>query len=136
VTPAPAPAAEAPAPAPAAAAPPPEAWEGTAAPQIEERLEGPAPAAAAPAEVSAQAGGAAPGDELFDMGSYTLERELAELTGAGAPAATKKIKIPVKQAKEGEKAMQQEGKPVPKVKRDKTVTKGIVMRIIDGIKKL
>ena len=135
-SPPPAPAAEAPAPAPAAAATTPEAWEGTAAPQVEEKLEGPAPAAAAPAEVSAQAGGAAPGDELFDMGSYTLERELAELTGAGAPAATKKIKIPVKQAKEGEKAMQQEGKPVPKVKRDKTVTKGIVMRIIDGIKKL
>ena len=96
--------------------------------RVEEKVQGPA----------AEAAPAPPAEDIFD-GSFALERELAELTGAGAPAATKKIKIPVKQAKqakEGEKPMQQEGKPVPKVKRDKTVTKGIVMRIIDGIKRL
>jgi len=113
--------------APAPPAPSPAA-EGTAKAVVEEKGRGPAAEAAPPP----------PAEDIFD-GSFALERELAELTGAGAPAATKKIKIPVKQAKqakEGEKPMQQEGKPVPKVKRDKTVTKGIVMRIIDGIKRL
>ena len=73
----------------------------------------------------------------FDMGSYSLERELAELTGASVPQPTKKIKIPVKP--KGEEAEVEEidkGKPVPKVKRDKAVTKSIIMRIIDGIKRL
>ncbi len=85
---------------------------------------------------------AAPGGQKsYDTGSFSLERELAELTGAGAPQPTKKIKIPVKPGtpvKEGESPMQEmaKGKPVPKVKRDKTVTKGIIVRIIDGIKKL
>ncbi|MDY6796778.1 MAG: hypothetical protein SWK76_16070, partial [Actinomycetota bacterium] len=73
----------------------------------------------------------------FDMGNYSLERELAELTGASMPQPTKKIKIPVKPKGE-EKGMEEvdSKKPVPKVKRDKTVTKGIIMRIIDGIKRL
>jgi len=73
----------------------------------------------------------------FDMGNYSLERELAELTGASMPQPTKKIKIPVKPKGE-EKEVEEIDKrrPVPKVKRDKTVTKGIIMRIIDGIKRL
>lgn len=79
-------------------------------------------------------------EDIYDHETYTLERELAELTGAGRPQPIKKIKIPVKPGKEGEKPMQDaaraKGKPVPKVTRDKTVTKGIIMRIIDGIKKL
>jgi hypothetical protein len=73
----------------------------------------------------------------FDMGSYSLERELAELTGASVPQPTKKIKIPVKpKGEEGEVEEIDRGKPVPKVKRDKAVTKSIIMRIIDGIKRL
>ncbi|NPV59545.1 MAG: hypothetical protein HPY75_07770 [Actinobacteria bacterium] len=73
----------------------------------------------------------------FDMESYSLERELAELTGAAVPQPTKKIKIPVKP--KGEVVESDEldkGKPVPKVKRDKAVTKSLIMRIIDGIKRL
>ena len=65
------------------------------------------------------------------------ERELAELTGAAVPQPTKKIKIPVKP--KGEVVESDEldkGKPVPKVKRDKAVTKSLIMRIIDGIKRL
>ncbi len=38
--------------------------------------------------------------------------------------------------KEAQMQEMAKGKPVPKVKRDKTVTKGIIVRIIDGIKKL
>jgi len=73
----------------------------------------------------------------FDMGSYSLERELAELTGVSVPQPTKKIKIPVKpKGEEGEVEEIDKGKPVPKVKRDKAVTKSIIMRIIDGIKRL
>ncbi len=73
----------------------------------------------------------------FDMGGYSLERELAELTGVSAPQPTKKIKIPLKpKGEEGEVEEIDRGKPVPKVKRDKAVTKSIIMRIIDGIKKL
>jgi Domain of unknown function (DUF4388) len=73
----------------------------------------------------------------FDMGGYSLERELAELTGVSIPQPTKKIKIPVKpKGEEGAVEEIDRGKPVPKVKRDKAVTKSIIMRIIDGIKKL
>jgi hypothetical protein len=73
----------------------------------------------------------------FDMGGYSLERELAELTGVSAPQPTKKIKIPVKpKGEDGEVEEIDKGKPVPKVKRDKAVTKSIIMRIIDGIKRL
>ncbi len=73
----------------------------------------------------------------FDMGSYSLERELAELTGASVPQPTKKIKIPVKpKGEDGEVEEIDRSKPVPKVKRDKAVTKSIIMRIIDGIKRL
>jgi len=73
----------------------------------------------------------------FDMGSYSLERELAELTGVSVPQPTKKIKIPVKpKGEDGEVEEIDKGKPVPKVKRDKAVTKSIIMRIIDGIKRL
>ena len=71
------------------------------------------------------------------MGNYSLERELAELTGASMPQPTKKIKIPVKPKGEDKEVEEIDRKtPVPKVKRDKTVTKGIIMRIIDGIKRL
>jgi hypothetical protein len=73
----------------------------------------------------------------YDLESYTLERELAELTGASIPQPTKKIKIPIKP--KGEEKVEGElekRKPVPKVKRDKTVTRSIIMRIIDGIKRL
>ncbi|MBN2027758.1 MAG: hypothetical protein JW854_13460, partial [Actinobacteria bacterium] len=91
--------------------------------------------------------GAGPGESIgvaaeeepggFDMGSYSLERELAELTGVSVPQPTKKIKIPVKpKGEEGEVEEIDKGKPVPKVKRDKAVTKSIIMRIIDGIKRL
>ncbi len=109
------------------------------APPLPEVAEAPAPVVERPAEVSPPA--VAAEEEIYDMGSYTLERELAELTGAGRPQPTKKIKLTVRQpAKEGEKPVQEmakgKGKPVPKVTRDKTVTKGIIMRIIDGIKKL
>jgi len=73
----------------------------------------------------------------FDMGGYSLERELAELTGVSVPQVTKKIKIPVKpKGEDGEVEEIDRGKPVPKVKRDKAVTKSIIMRIIDGIKRL
>jgi len=73
----------------------------------------------------------------FDIDAFTLERELAELTGAAVPQPTKKIKIPVKQKGEEKQDMEEERKkPVPKVKRDKTVTKSIIMRIIEGIKRL
>lgn len=73
----------------------------------------------------------------FDMGGYSLEQELAELTGASTAQPTKKIKIPVKpKGEEGEAEEIDKGKPVPKVKRDKAVTKSIIMRIIDGIKRL
>lgn len=71
------------------------------------------------------------------MGGYSLERELAELTGVAVPQPTKKIKIPVKpKGEDGEVEEIDRGKPVPKVKRDKAVTKSIIMRIIDGIKRL
>jgi hypothetical protein len=107
-----------------------------------------APPAEAPTEAiqpeAAQAppaGPAAPAtdEELasFDMGNYSLERELAELTGASMPQPTKKIKIPAKPKGEDREVDELDRKmPVPKVKRDKTVTKGIIMRIIDGIKRL
>ncbi|MGQ9537286.1 MAG: hypothetical protein ACUVT4_08685 [Actinomycetota bacterium] len=73
----------------------------------------------------------------LDIDSYTLERELAELTGAAIPQPTKKIKIPIKpKGEEGKVEEIERGKPVPKVKRDKAVTKSIIMRIIDGIKRL
>jgi hypothetical protein len=53
------------------------------------------------------------------------------------PQPTKKIKIPVKpKGEDGEVEEIDKGKPVPKVKRDKAVTKSIIMRIIDGIKRL
>ena len=105
-------------------------------------LEEPAASAAAPQAVEAAPQPQAPTyggtPDAFDGSSFSLERELAELTGAGAPQPTKRSKIPVKPGKEGEAQMQEmaKGKPVPKVKRDKTVTKGIIVRIIDGIKKL
>jgi hypothetical protein len=96
------------------------------------------PPVAAPAEV-----GSGVGEEVaeepagFDMGGYSLERELAELTGVSVPQPTKKIKIPVKpKGEDGEVDEIDKGKPVPKVKRDKAVTKSIIMRIIDGIKRL
>ncbi len=72
----------------------------------------------------------------FDETAYSLERELAELTGAAIPQP-KKIKIPIKQKGEEREVEEiDKGKPVPKVKRDKAVTKSIIMRIIDGIKRL
>ncbi len=99
-------------------------------------------AAKAPATVPEATGEEAPAaaeEETtgFDMGGYSLERELAELTGVSMPQPTKKIKIPVKpKGEEGEVEEIDKGRPVPKVKRDKAVTKSIIMRIIDGIKKL
>ncbi len=76
-------------------------------------------------------------DHEFDMGNYSLERELAELTGASMPQPTKKIKIPLKpKGEDGDVEEIDKGKPLPKVKRDKAVTKSIIMRIIDGIKRL
>ncbi|MDI6872813.1 MAG: hypothetical protein QME84_00795, partial [Actinomycetota bacterium] len=73
----------------------------------------------------------------LDIDSYSLERELAELTGAAIPQPTKKIKIPIKpKGEEGKVEEIEKGKPVPKVKRDKAVTKSLIMRIIDGIKRL
>jgi len=99
-------------------------------------------AAKAPTAVPEATGEQAPSAEEeettgFDMGGYSLERELAELTGASMPQPTKKIKIPVKaKGEEGEVEEIDKGRPVPKVKRDKAVTKSIIMRIIDGIKKL
>ena len=163
--PAPQPVAEAPAPQPVAEAPAPQPVAEAPAPPVVEAPFMPAPVEAVPrtpevkeepatkilgepeAAAMPQAAEAAPQpqaapyagtQETFDGGSFSLERELAELTGAGAPQPTKKIKIPVKPGKEGEAQMQEmaKGKPVPKVKRDKTVTKGIIVRIIDGIKKL
>ena len=107
-----------------------------------ETVEAPPPEAAPPVsgEFVPEAAGFAPDEEEaagFDMGSYSLERELAELTGASMPQPTKKIKIPVKPKGEvGEVEEIDRGKPVPKVKRDKAVTKSIIMRIIDGIKRL
>jgi hypothetical protein len=96
-------------------------------PQVADREEAPVPE---PRHEEEEAPG-------FDMGGYSLERELAELTGASIPQPTKKIKIPVKpKGEEGEVEEIDKGKPVPKVKRDKAVTKSIIMRIIDGIKKL
>ncbi len=75
--------------------------------------------------------------EGYGLEGYSLERELAELTGAAAPQPTKKIKIPVRpKGEEGKVEELDRGKPVPKVKRDKAVTKSIIMRIIDGIKRL
>ncbi|MBC7252575.1 MAG: DUF4388 domain-containing protein [Actinobacteria bacterium] len=73
----------------------------------------------------------------LDIDRYSLERELAELTGAAVPQPTKKIKIPIKpKGEEGRVEEIEKGKPVPKVKRDKAVTKSLIMRIIDGIKRL
>ncbi len=73
----------------------------------------------------------------LDIDSYSLERELAELTGAAIPQPTKKIKIPIKpKGEEGKVEEIEKGKPVPKVRRDKAVTKSLIMRIIDGIKRL
>jgi len=101
-----------------------------------------APLTAVPQGAGPEAGegiGIAGEEELsgFDMGSYSLERELAELTGVSVPQPTKKIKIPVKpKGEDGEVEEIDKGKPVPKVKRDKAVTKSIIMRIIDGIKRL
>ncbi len=98
------------------------------------------PATIGGTESAAAAGAEAYGEEEaegFDLESYSLERELAELTGAAAPQPTKKIKIPVKPKGEVVEADElDKGKPVPKVKRDKAVTKSLIMRIIDGIKRL
>jgi len=92
----------------------------------------------------AQTARAVPGGETaevdygeLDIDHYSLERELAELTGAAVPQPTKKIKIPIKpKGEEGRVEEIEKGKPVPKVKRDKAVTKSLIMRIIDGIKRL
>ena len=92
----------------------------------------------------AQTATAVPGGETagvdygeLDIDHYSLERELAELTGAAVPQPTKKIKIPIKpKGEEGKVEEIEKGKPVPKVKRDKAVTKSLIMRIIDGIKRL
>ena len=117
----------APAPLPEVVPPPPPQAAVPEAPGVE----APVGAEAAP--------GVVPEEEPagFDMGGYSLERELAELTGASIPQPTKKIKIPLKpKGEEGEVEEIGKGKPVPKVKRDKAVTKSIIMRIIDGIKRL
>ncbi len=97
-----------------------------------------APVASAPAyEAADRVEDALEETQDFDVGAYSLERELAELTGVSTPQPTKKIKIPVKPKGEEEEVEELDrGKPVPKVKRDKAVTKSIIMRIIDGIKRL